>query len=293
MKSVLLKYPVFTIPVVLSILGCGGADVTSPNEPTNEDAIYNIIRYDKVPDFNLNVYDYSVPDTTVFLARQIVPLFYWYEPSTDSLFIGIEIDYPQQGDTAGSVPVAAVRYGKRFWGTVEIIGVDTSNGGSVPVRLSKEYIIDGLILARFEKWGFNYNFRRGWLLKGISDAFLNGAYLTPDRSIHIRSESYPDYYTGAGVMEYSDILTFSPGESLTVEVTAQNPQDYVRLTYPAADGRHTLFAQVDTTLSCVFGFRLPRQTGRDHFLVDLIKSQSLTDTSGFESSGQGLLYRIR
>lgn len=285
------------VPLLAGITSsCGDAGVTKSEEPTNEDAIYNIIRYDRTSEFNIDLLDFSVPDTLLFATGTIVPTAYWYDLDRDSLFISIYIRYPQPGDPIGTVPVADVALTKRFFGTFEVIGIDTADGGSEPVRMSKEFLILGVIEAFFEKLGADYHSRRGWILTQISDASFTGNSPGPQGilgDITIDSPTYPDHVVDTEMKELFDVLIFAPGESLSVSIQTINPADYVRLRYSSQGTLVTIPVPGDENGIHMTGFRLPVTTGYDHFLVEAIQYDAITDTLGFRSKAFGVLYRIR
>jgi hypothetical protein len=294
MKRMIIGYRAFLLWVTLFIsFSCGRTGVSDQGEPTNEDAIYNIIRYDRPSEFNIDLYDFAVPETLTAGLGPIVPTYYWYELERDSLFIGIEIRYVQPGDPAGTVPVADVFQTKHFWGTFEVIGIDTSDGGQTPVRMSKEFTIVGLIAAKFEKLGFDHNYRRGWLLTRISDVVYQNGYPGTIGEIVIHSESDSDYVVDTGIKDLSDIIIFPPGDSITVTVSAVNPDDYLNFGYRSSGALVTRRMIPDGTGQYVTGFRLADSQGYNHFMVDLISSGSITDTLEFRSSAYGVLYRTR
>ena len=275
---------------------CGDTGVTKPKDATNEDAIYNIIRYDAPSLFNLDLLDFSVPDTLPFATGTIVPTVYWYDPDRDSLFIDIQIRYPQSGDPIGTIPVANVSVSKHFFGSFEIIGVDTAGGGSEPVRMSKEFAIMGLIDAYFEKYGFDSDSRRGWLLTQISDAVFVGNVSGPQGnigSITVSSPSYPDHVVDTTIKGFSGILTFAPGESLTISIQTVNVGDFVTLRYRSGGALVSVPVPADENGDHIAGFRLPSATGFDHFLIDAVNYRTVTDTLSFRSKAIGVLYRVR
>jgi hypothetical protein len=277
-------------------VSCGDTGVTGSGEPTNEDAIYNIIRYDRPSEFNIDLLDFSVPDTLLATAGSIVPSAYWYDLDRDSLFIAIDIRYPQPDDSTGTLPSANVRVSKHFFGTFEIIGVDTADGGSVPVRMSKEFTILGIIDAFFEKYGYDRNPRRGWILTRISDAVFVGNVPGPQGTmgdITIDSPTYPDHVIDTSVKVLADVLIFPPGESLSVSIQTTNPDDFVRLRYSSGGTLVTIPVLADENGDHLTGFRLPAATGYGHFLVESIHNGTLTDTLSFRSRAVGVLYRIR
>jgi hypothetical protein len=293
MKKTLLLIPIS----VLGILACEGSKVTSPIEPTDEDAIYNIIRYDRPLEFNIDLYDFSIPDTSVFLAGPFSLLFFWREIEQDSLFIDIDVRNPV--DTAGAVLWAPVHVIKYFWGSLELIAEDTSSGGSQPVRLSKPFIMIGEMNAIFEKVGFDNNTRRGWIMSRISDVIYRSGttnlITSPDAitQVEIESESHPRATVDPNIRAIRDIPTFSLEESLTVYIHVNRSDDHVLIRHVAGAGYIIREPARLDSLTYMAGFRLPRYLEFNHFLIDIINGPALSDTLKYQPGGQGVLYRVR
>ncbi len=280
------------IALAFSFLSCGDTGVIPREDPTDEDAIYNIIRYDRPSEFNIDLLDFSIPDTIRLNQSNIVVNSYWYE--LDSVFYDIEINItrPQPGDSLGSVPEADVRVAKVFSGIHEIIGTDTSGGGSVPVRLSSNLRISGEMLAEFDKLGFDFDDRRGWILRKISDVSYR-ELAAEQGQIIINSNSYPDHQVDPSIKNVSETLTFAPGESLTVAVTYNSRPDVVRLRYPAANVYQTIVPQHSDTATYTTGFRIPNSVAYNHFLVIASWFAAQGDSTEVSTSGIGVLYRAR
>lgn len=289
----LKKYSILSLALVSIILSCGDTGVTPREEPTDEDAIYNIIRYDRPSEFNTDILDLSIPDTMRLQLGPIVPTDYWYEIDHDSLFIAIDIRYVQPDDPIGTIPIANVRNTRYFWGTLEIIGVDTTGGGSTPVRMSKEFTIVVEILSKFEKYGFDYNRRRGWIVTQISDAVLNNGYLSAINSIHVTTESGLDFVVDTGRKLLADLPMLDPADSIVVVVDTGVESDFVDISFVGPNGYTTRSAISDSTGTHITGFRISDSLGYDHFLVNVTSGASLTDTTEFYSGGAGVIYRVR
>jgi hypothetical protein len=280
--------------MLILMLSCGDAGVSPPYEPTNEDAIYNIIRFDRSSEFNIDLLDFSIPETSLVQMGPIVPTYYWLDLNNDSLFIAIDIRYPQSGDPVGTNAEAAVRISKHFFGTFEVIGVDTSGGGQTPIRMSKELTILGVMEAAFEKFGFDRNPRRGWLLTEISDAVFVGNVPGPQGAIGpiaISSVSNPDYVVDTDIRPLADILRFEPGESLTVSITPAEAGDFISLRYRSGADLRSVPITPNDEGEYIAGFRLPLSEGYDHFLIEAISNSSVTDTISFKQKAIGVLYR--
>jgi hypothetical protein len=294
---------VFMIQVtgVLILCGCQGSDVTSSIEPTNEDAIYNIIRYDRELEFNLDLHDFSVPDTNLpegLLSPPYEPVHFWRQIQGDSLFIGISLHDPV--DSVGAVPWASVYVEKFFYGTLEIIARDTSGGGDEPVRISKDFGMVGIIYAIFEKVGFDYNTRRGWILSQISDAIFSETQnsrmeLSPTNItlIQIQPPSGPIITVNPQTKLIRDVPEFEPGDSVTIFIHTSLPDDHVSIRYASGDTYLTRqLTPIDSTVFAA-GFRFPGYIEFNHFLVDVISHEAISDTTQYEPNAIGVLYRIR
>ncbi len=283
--------------MLILMLSCGDTGVTGQDEPTDEDAIYNIIRFDRPSEFNINLLDFSVPETLMVPIGPIVPADYWLDLDSDSLFIAIDINYPQPGDPVGTNAKADVRLSKYFFGTFEIIGVDTTGGDQVPVRMSKEFTILGIMEADFEKFGADYHTRRGWLLTDISDAVFVGDVPGPIGAIGpiaINSASNPDYIVDTDIRPLSDVLRFAPDESLTVSIIAADTGDFISLRYRSGTDFRSVPIMPNAEGEYIAGFRVSGSEGYDHFLVEAISNETVTDTAAsFKQKAIGILYRIR
>ena len=295
--SILKKYrEVLIVLMMISILSCGDTGVTWQDEPTNEDAIYNIIRFDRTSEFNIDLLDFSVPETSLVQMGTIVPDYYWMNLDRDSLFIAIDIRYPEPGDPLGTNATADVRLSKYFYGTFEIIGTDTSGGNQIPVRLSKEFDILGVMEADFEKFGSDFQTRRGWLLTEISDAVYVGNISGPRGaidSITISSASNPEYVVNTDIKPLSDVLRFAPSESLTVSIAAADSGDFISLRYRSGANLRSLPISPNAEGEYISGFRISDSEGYDHFLVEAISNDAVTDTESFKYKAIGVIYRIR
>lgn len=288
---------VLMVLMLILMLSCGDTGVTGQDEPTDEDAIYNIIRFDRPSEFNINLLDFSVPETLLVPIGPIVPADYWLDLDSDSLFIAIDINYPQPGDPVGTNAIADVRLSKYFYGTFEIIGVDTTGGDQIPVRMSKEFTILGIMEADFEKFGADYHTRRGWLLTDISDAVFVGNVPAPIGAIGpiaINSASNPDYIVDTDIRPLSDVLRFAPDESLTVSIIAADTGDFISLRYRSGTDFRSVPIMPNAEGEYIAGFRVSGSEGYDHFLVEAISNETVTDTAAsFKQKAIGIIYRIR
>jgi hypothetical protein len=278
---------------ILTVLACGRAGVDTPQEATDADAIMNIITYDRPSMFNFDLLDFSIPDTSVRLDGPYVPVHFWRTREKDSLATDIQINLPEPGDTLGSVPWALVSLTKFFYGTLHIIATDTSDGGSQPVRLAKSFTIKGSMSAVFEKVGFDYNTRKGWILSQISDIRYEGQGLQL-QSVTYQSTSRPDTTFGAprGLTPLGSIPEFSSAESLTVRLVTSIPDPYAFVRIPTIDGFLTLTAIAEGPNVWISGFRVPAQMGFYRFAIDVLYGRSVNDTSRYQSTGLGVIFRI-
>jgi hypothetical protein len=280
--------------IVLLIVGlaCNGADVSRPADINDEDAIYHIIIYDRLAEFNMDLLDFSIPDTSIAPLIPDILDYYWFDLARDSLDLIINIDYPDIQDSLGTLPEGDVSYTKLFYGTLEIMGADSIDGEEIPVRRSKPFIIRAEILARFVKFGSDNNFRRGWLLRQISNVVYTANYPQGISQITINSASNPEYILPAGVIPLADIPTFTPGESLTVTVSGSNPDDIYRIRYPLGGELRTFIIEPDTNNNFIADFALPQTNQFNHFLVEVIRNASFDDNSVFGYEAAGVLFEV-
>jgi hypothetical protein len=273
-------------------LACNGADVSRPADINDEDAIYHIIIYDRLAEFNMDLLDFSIPDTSIAPLIPDILDYYWFDLARDSLDLIINIDYPDIQDSLGTLPEGDVSYTKLFYGTLEIIGADSIDGEEIPVRRSKPFFIRAEILARFVKFGSDSNFRRGWLLRQISSVVYTANYPQGISQITINSASNPEYILPAGVIPLADIPTFTPGESLTVTVSGSNPDDIYRIRYPLGGELQTFIIEPDTNNNFIAEFALPQNDQFNHFLVEVIRNASFDDNSVFGYEAAGVLFEV-
>ncbi len=285
------------LPVLVAImLGCGRSGVEPPADATDEDAIYNIIRYDSPSAFSLDLLDLSVPDTNQGLLTAFEPIRWWHTIGHDSLDIDIRIFEPQPGDTSGAVPYANVRVVKYFWGTLEVIALDTAGGSPQRVRFSKSFGMLGVINSVFEKVGFDYNTRRGWRFMQISDAVFTSLSQTvppPPPTVEIQmADSLIRVNPGIKLLRY--IPQFTPGESVNVSIYPIDTSSVVSVRYPSGTGYMTQVPPRGPGGVFRIGFTFPRYEEFGHFLVDIINPAAITDsTARYNPSAIGVLYRAR
>ncbi len=285
------------LPVLVAImLGCGRSGVEPPADATDEDAIYNIIRYDSPSAFSLDLLDLSVPDTNQGLLTAFEPIHWWHTIGHDSLDIDIRIFEPQPGDTSGAVPYANVRVVKYFWGTLEVIALDTTGGSPQRVRFSKSFGMLGVINSVFEKVGFDYNTRRGWRFMQISDAVFTSLSQTvppPPPTVEIQTaDSLIRVNPGIKLLRY--IPQFTPGESVNVSIYPIDTSSVVSVRYPSGTGYMTQVPPRGPGGVFRTGFTFPRYEEFGHFLVDIINPAAITDsTARYNPSAIGVLYRAR
>jgi hypothetical protein len=286
----MIKHAKYSIVGMLAALSCGNEGVDPPEESNDFDAIYNIIRFDTVNEFNLNLQDFSLPDTTGFFTGPYTPVRFWRQLNHDSLFINIEINDPEPGDTIGSVRWANVHVIKYFYGSFELMAVDSAGDD---VRLSKPFAIPGSINAVFQKVGFDHNSRRGWVLSRVGDGGFNQngpairefSYWAVDDPGHI--------YHSAALRDLGDIPEFSPGDSISARLTTVLPGHFVSARFRTVSGLVTREAIVESDTSFSTGFVVSPFQGFDRFLVEIFAAGTVSDTIRYESMGMAPIYRVR
>jgi ribosomal protein L21E len=276
-------------------LSCGNAGVEPVVDSNDFDAITNIITFDRTSEFNLGLLDFSTPDTSGLFSAPYQPIYYWRNLTSDSQWTDIRIYEPTDEDTLGAVRWAKVDYHKRFQGTFEVIAEDTSGGEDIPIRLSKPFDISGTINGIFEKVGFDYNTRRGWILSRLSDASLVSSSAPPQISeLAFWAENNPQQvYHLHGPIAMRLIPEFESGDSITIRIRSTQPNQFVSLRYSTGGGMVTRHVSAETTSVYVGGFVMPSAVGFEHFLFDMISNTAVTDTLPYGSLAYGFIYRIR
>jgi hypothetical protein len=286
-----MKNSVFTLVLMLILLfsACGDSGVQYAGDNTDEEAFFNIITIDYPALFELNLHDISIPDTTLVLAGPFLPQHYWYDIEAGEAILTTPIfterEYPDAIVSAAQVSKIQV-----FSGTLEIIAIDTSNGGDTPVRMSKEVSIEGRITAIMEKWGLSHNPRRGWLLKEINHAYYQAGSNSQPEAMFLSSSSYDSLNINLDLFPLGEILSFNTGEAITVTVITENSGDLVRVTYSTSQGKTTQQAFTNQNYESVINFNLSDTPQANHFLIDIIYNEALTDTTDFISNSWGVLY---
>jgi hypothetical protein len=287
----LISYCLLSASIVF-LANCGNTGVDPVVDATDEDAIYNIIRYDNPRTFNIDFLNMPVPDTSDLLAgTPYQPLHFWRTVTWDSLFIGIGRPDTTLEDSSRIIVVRTVDVKQMFRGNLEIIALDTA-GGSQIVRLSKHYSAEGNIPATFKKYGFDYNTRRGWLLTSIG----NTIYGNQLGQVRIWPADHPDSVISVGTREYSlsQFPVFTTGESLIVSVTVPDSNDKVSIKYPSQGGFTWQNLVYNESGNFEGGFSFVQIAGDKHVLVDIIGSQVLQqDTVAYHPSAIGILYNVR
>jgi hypothetical protein len=292
------KRKAVVIGLLLLILsgGCGKTGVDPVEDATDIDAIINIIRYDKAALFSIDLLDTPVPDTSGLLSGQPYQLVdYWRTVNWDSLFIIIGRQDTIIEDSSRIVPYREIEVRRFFKGNFEIIALDTADGNSQRIRLSKSYSTEGTVGGVVKLYGFPYNTRRGWILTEIGNAF----YGDHDFYLKLWSSSHPadTIIPGLNTYPFSVFPEFTDGESLTVSVVNRIPLDSlgaVLLKCPTADG--FLWRPLAKTESGTFvgGFRIYDNIYDKHIIVDMVHSRVFEqDSTRYITSAIGVSYNVR
>jgi hypothetical protein len=295
-KITWLTLAMFSLGLTI-IIDCGRSGVDSNEEPTDEDAIYDIIRYDYPEPFNPDFIDFSVPDTTLELFQSYQVINFWRNFQSDSFFVKIDI---YGSSDSIDMPHANVIVKKFIRGTLEVIALDTAGGGSERVRFSKPFRVEADINAVFEQVVSSAYRRRGWILSRISDVVSSG-YSSQISKIEIVPEDNPDTLFesplfNVSVLSDNYVREFAPEESVTVRVytTPSDAEYYVTLKYPVDGGFALRQLGPNASGEYVTGFRFPNSTGYGHFFVDVVDNDMVaSDTSiHYAPAGVGVLFRL-
>jgi hypothetical protein len=114
------------------------------------------------------------------------------------------------------------------------------------------------------------------------------------QSVTYQSTSRPDTTFGAprGLTPLGSIPEFSSAESLTVRLVTSIPDPYAFVRIPTIDGFLTLTAIAEGPNVWISGFRVPAQMGFYRFAIDVLYGRSVNDTSRYQSTGLGVIFRI-
>ncbi|HBZ01836.1 MAG TPA: hypothetical protein DEO84_11005, partial [candidate division Zixibacteria bacterium] len=287
------------IAVVIALLflvlsgGCGKTGVDPVEDATDIDAIINIIRYDKAALFTADKLEMPAPDTSALIGALPYELVsYWRTVNSDSFFIKLGDQDTVLEDSVRLVPFRLVSIEQFFTGNMEIIALDTTDGDSRRVRLSKPYTTKATVSGMVKKYGFDYNSRRGWALTEIGNAFY-GSVLG---QVRLWTSSHPEDTVLVGLRTYpfSEFPVFADGESLTVSVTPTELMGAAAIKCPTADG--FLWRPLTKTESGAFvgGFRLYNNIYDKHIIVDMVRSRVFEqDTTRYFTSAIGVSYNVR
>lgn len=273
--------------------GCGKTGVDPIEDATDIDAIINIIRYDHAALFTADKLEMPAPDTSALIgALPYELLSYWRTVTSDSLFIRLGDQDTVLEDSVRLVPFRLVSIEQFFTGNMEIIALDTSDGGSRRVRLSKPYSSKATVSGMVKKYGFDYNSRRGWILTEISNA-IYGSVIGQIR-IWTASDPSDTMLIGLRTYPFSEFPVFAEGESLTISVTPTESVGAIALKCPTADG--FLWRPLAKTELGTFegGFRLYNNIYDKHIIVDMVRSRVFEqDTTRYFTSAIGVSYNVR
>jgi len=137
---------------------------------------------------------------------------------------------------------------------------------------------------------------RGWILKKVSG---NNIFTVPDASsfysVIIHSSSGDNNLSTSGitsVKSFKDILTFNSEDSLTLELSPTNSNDYLYLHYEEG-GSSIKRPFVKQNGKFVTGFKLSESRGYQHIFIDIIDKDSVDDSiAPYKSNTWGILIKV-
>lgn len=199
---------------VALLLACVGDKPLSPNEATDEEAIFNVLMIDNGRISELAILPASIPDTLAFIANpdSEQPLYWHVVDSTLDDFRVLFSDQPVQSPV-GLVNQANVNMTKTWQGTFNILRYN-DEADSLE-RYSKEFTLTGTRSAVCQQWGQTSQ-RRGWLLTAIGHArFVSpGSGYTFLNNLAYDSDSNDESIFHTGTMALEDIIRFDAEEEL-------------------------------------------------------------------------------
>ena len=264
---------------------------TTSRERTDFEAIKAII-YENPDIFLVDVYD-TDKDTSVN------PVFFREITSTD-----FDLDSARRYDADSLHSFARIyaAWGDSMRGTFHYFRDENEH--------TKPIYAHSVMDAYFEKWGYDSDSHRGWLLKKISGNVITSvdANSRELHSLHITSSSVDTVLYRHDILnlvrfsrwlpDKDSTLSFGMEEKITFAVKPKDTTDYLFL-HVGEDGNFKKFpfsSNGDGTFSASWTTTSDPNIakGYKHAFVDAISWKSVTDTTAeYDSKAWGIIYRIK
>jgi hypothetical protein len=271
--------PVFLLIVIFSLFVSGCEKKTVRSRETDWDAVKAIIS--EYPDvFRLGYYD-TVSDTIFY--REITQ-------SNADIKEGTRYD----ADSEHPFVYIILSWEDSLKGTFHY----RSNGKAYEKPISSV----ALTYAYFEKWGYDTDTHRGWLLMQFSGTVINSVGTTRHPSVlYVVSDGVNAIITEPtllSLVKKDSTLIFDKGKQVTFTIDPKDASDFFFLhvkeggTYQkipfTSNGDGTFSADWTTTTDPNIA------KGYHHAIVDVVSQESVTDTtSQYDSKAWGIVYRIK
>lgn len=260
---------------------------TQSGERTDWDAIKAII-YENPDIFLVDVFDTSVN-----------PVFY---RETTSRNFDLDSARRYDADSLHSFAHIYAAWGDSMRGTFHYF-MDEN-------EYTKPIYAHSVMGAYFEKWGYDSDSHRGWLLKKISGNVITSVDTNSRElhSLHITSNSVDTVLYQHDILNLvkfsrwlphkDSTLSFGMGEEVTFTVQPKSTTDYLFLHF-GEDGNFQKFpflSNGDGTFSrtCTTTSQPDIAEGYKHVFVEAISRATLTDTTAkYDSKAWGIIYRIK
>lgn len=302
----LMRYPILrmlTVPaMVLALLATGCDD--SPTELESDQAAIESIISEELDFFTAELYgDAADEDPDNPLGRtlaEIEPWRYYRQILDVDREIVIEVD-----ETAEPV-IADVTWTAVFDGVFHV--VDTS-----ATTYDKDFTDTAVRYAQFTKTGADSDRHRGWTMTSISGTEMVSSPVTVQiDSVHITSSGGLDvtFYSVSELIAREEVLTFTAGDTIMIEVATGDPTDVIIMHYPSFlqglhQNRHHVRRMFRNNEDGTFtsGFVAHRYTyvrgqwreqlGPRHFTIDVLSDGTIyTDDEPYDAMGWGIVYRV-
>lgn len=264
-------FKVFIFFLFISILtGCEKEIIKSEND---FDAIVAITLNENPDVFKRDIFD-NVADTLFY--REITKTDFWVDVKI--------FDAPPESNYVQEANVEIVD-------SIKGVFHHFLNGVEYVDSFEATSITNGYL----ERW-VEISRHRGWILKKVSG---NKIFTIPGASsfssVTLTSPAGKNIVPRSDVISlksFKEILSFDSGDSLTLELSPLNPNDYLFLHYKEA-GSYIKRPFVKQNGKFISGFKLAGK-GYQHIFIDIIDKSSIDDsTASYKSNAWGILIQVK
>ena len=272
MKKKEIKRTIGLLTILLSILITAGCEEEIIRSESDFDAVVSITLSENPDIYKRDLFDTS-QDSLFY--REIIENDYW-----------LRLEISEAPKESNYVEEAEIEIVDSIRGVFHHFVEGKEYADSFEATSStKGFLVRWLDISR----------HRGWILTKVAG---NRILTTPGASsfgsVKIISSSDTSSLTPSGIASvryFKDVLTYSSGDSLTLELTPSNPNNYLNLHYQ--EGGISIkrpFVQEEGKFKS--GLRLTGD-GYQHIYIDIIDRSSVVDSlAPYKSSGWGILIKV-